>query len=134
MKLQTEAFFEQVKAEGLECKLVMRDNDTNYRIGFDHVVRTHGASIHTTAIRAPKENAYIERFVQTIKQECLDHFLVFGLKHFDYLVRGYVRYFHECRPHQGLENQVIIKVEPPPPITGKIQCESLVGGLLKHCH
>lgn len=132
MKVQTEAFFEQVTAEGLECKLVMRDNDTNYKIGFDHVVRKHEAIIRTTAIRAPNENSYIERFVQTIKQECLDHFLVFGEKHFNYLVREFVRYYHECRPHQGLENKVIAKVEAPPPVAGKVECESRLGGLLKH--
>ncbi|WP_442482194.1 integrase core domain-containing protein [Aeoliella sp. SH292] len=132
MKVQTEAFFEHVKAEGLECKLVMRDNDTNYKIGLDNVVRKHGAIVRPTAIRAPNENAYIERFVQTIKQECLDHFLVFEEKHFNYLVREVVRYYHECRPHQGLENQVIAKVEPPPMVAGKVECESRLGGLLKH--
>lgn len=132
MNLQTEAFFEQVRAEGLECRLVMRDNDTNYKIGFDHVVREYGASVHTAEIRAPNENAYIERFVQTIKQECLDHFLVFGEKHFNYLVREFVRYYHECRPHQGLENQVIAKVEPLPLVAGKVECESRLVGMLKH--
>lgn len=46
--------------------------------------------------------------------------------------REFVRYYHECRPHQGLENDVVAKVEPPPMVTGEVECESSLGGLLKH--
>lgn len=63
----------------------MRDNDNAYANGFDEVVKDHGASVRLTAVLAPNENAYIERFVQSIKQECLDHLLVFGEKPRDYL-------------------------------------------------
>ena len=65
------------------------------------------------AIRAPNTNAYVERFIQTLQVECLDHFLVFGEKHLDYLVREYVEHYHTERPHQGLGNRLVIG-EPPP--------------------
>jgi putative transposase len=45
--------------------------------------------------------------VQSIQQECLDHFLIFGETHFDYPVREYVEHYHEERPHQGLANRLI---------------------------
>ncbi|MEX2169666.1 MAG: integrase core domain-containing protein [Pirellulales bacterium] len=133
---QTESFFEQIAAEGLKADLVMRDNDNVYANGFDQVVKDHGAGVRLTAIRAPNENAYIERFVQSIKSECLDHFLVFGEGHFDFLCREFVDYYHADRPHQGLDNRLIIQ-RPPPEETaptvpvGQIECRNRLGGLLK---
>jgi putative transposase len=130
---ETKSFFEQVQAAGLVAKVVMRDNEYNYRLGFDSAVEAHGGSVRPTALRAPNENAYVERFVQTIKQECLDHFLAFGQKHFDYLVREFVRYYHDCRPHQGLDNKVIVAgvVEALVTKAEQVQCESRLGGVLK---
>lgn len=133
---QTESFFEQVAADGLKAELIMRDNDSAYSNGFDQVVKDHGAKVRLTAIRAPNENAYIERFVQTIKQECLDHFLVFGEKHFDYLCREFVDYYHNDRPHQSLENQLVIPRPSPQEsvatvTVGNIECQTRLGGLIK---
>jgi putative transposase len=112
----------------------MRDNDYNYRLGFDAAVEAQGASVRPTALRAPNENAFVERFVQTIKQECLDHFLAFGQKHFEFLVNEFVRDYHECRPHQGLDNKVIVAGAGEAPAVTKadqVQGESRMGGMLK---
>jgi CRP-like cAMP-binding protein len=56
------------------------------------------------ALCAPNLNVYVERFIQTLQVECLDHFLVFGEKHFDYLVREYVEHYHTERPHPKNRN------------------------------
>ncbi len=48
--------------------------------------------------------ARIERWIHSIKHECLDHFIVFGERHLRYLINEYVDYYHEFRPHQGLGN------------------------------
>jgi putative transposase len=64
----------------------------------------------------------------------LDHFLVFGEKHFDYLIREYVEHYHTERPHQGLENRVV-SGEPPPETLqsfGEVVCRTRLVGLLKH--
>jgi putative transposase len=94
--------------------------------------------------RAPNTNAYVERFVQSIKQECLDHFLVFGLRHLQYLCSEYLAYYLTERPHQGRENEVLLR--PPhsrrlrvQPVTNheepfrlaNIRCQTRLGGLLK---
>ena len=63
--------------------------------------------------------------------ECLDHFLVFGDKHLDYLVREYVEHCHTERPHQGLGNRLVLG-GPPPATEGQVQCRTRLGGLLKH--
>ena len=66
--------------------------------------------------------------IQTLQVECLDHFLVFGEKHFDYLVREYVEHYHTERPHQGVGNQLVLRA--PPAGDGEVQCRTRLGGLL----
>jgi putative transposase len=53
---------------------------------------------------SPNLNAYVERFIQTIQQECLDHFVVVGESHLYHIVREFLRYYHEEPPHEGLGN------------------------------
>ena len=88
--------------------------------------------VRMLAYRSPNLNAYVERFVQSIQQECLDHFLIFGQKHFDYLVREYVEHYHTERPHQGLKNQLITGEPPPALPCDEVMCRTRLGGLLKH--
>jgi putative transposase len=91
--------------------------------------------------QAPNLNAFVERWIQSLKQEALDHFLVFGQRHFDHIVREYVHYYHDCRPHQGIGNALLTtsraeadRAEPDvaPLDLSKIKCERRLGGLLKH--
>jgi putative transposase len=66
----------------------------------------------------------------------MDHFLIFGEKHFDYLVREYVEHYHMERPHQGLGNGMVTG-EPPPAPPGSndtVLCRTRLGGFLKHYH
>ena len=128
---QAKAFIAYARTEDLKVDLVTRDNDQIYKRAFDQVMKEAGARPRRLALCAPNTNAYVERFIQSIQVECLDHFLVFGEKHFDYLVREYVEYYHQERPHQGLGNR-LIGGEPPHEGTGKVQCRTRLGGLLKH--
>ena len=141
MRTQTEAFLDHARAEGLRTEMVMRDRDNKFENGFDKVIEDGGAEIHNTAHRAPNQNAFIERWVQSIGQECLDHFLAFGEKHLDYLVSQYVAYYHLERPHQSLGNEPLLKIpsiDKPPDKNessnpaGSIKCQMRLGGLLKH--
>ena len=131
VKQQGRAFIEYAKANHLKVDLVTRDNDQIYKKGFDQVMTEAGVRVKRLALRAPNTNAYVERFIQSIQVECLDHFLVFGEKHFDYLVREYVEHYHEERPHQGLANRLVIR-QPPPFANGEVKCGMRLGGLLRH--
>jgi putative transposase len=86
--------------------------------------------------RAPNLNAYVERFIQTIQVECLDHFLVFGEKHFDYLVWEYLEHYHTERPHQGLGNRTLTGEAFPdqqkPTALGEVHSRGRLGGLLRY--
>jgi hypothetical protein len=63
--------------------------------------------------RAPDLNAVAERWVQGVKQECLDHFGLFGEAHLRHLLNGYLAWYHTCRPHQGLGNRPPCGADPP---------------------
>ena len=73
-----------------------------------------GIKVRRGCCRCPNMNAYIERFVQSIQQECLDKFIAFGQEHFDTLIREYSSYYHFERPHQAKENKVLISAEKAP--------------------
>jgi putative transposase len=128
---QAKAFMNHTEQSGLKVDLVTRDRDWNYRKAFDQAITERGARVKRLSFRSPNLNAYVERFIQSIQVECLDHFLVFGEKHFDYLVREYVEHYHEERPHQGLSNQ-LISGQPPPVAEGEVRCRTRLGDLLKH--
>jgi transposase InsO family protein len=81
---------------------VIHDRDAKYSGPFDEVFRTEGMRVIYTPIRSPKANAVAERFVGTIRRECLDHVLVFGERHLEQLLKEYVRHYNEERPHRGL--------------------------------
>jgi putative transposase len=102
MEEQAKAFLEYVEQTGQQATIVTRDNDRVFGEAFDGVLSSAGAEVRPLAFRAPNTNAYVERFVQSLKVECLDHFLVFSEKHLDYLVREYVEHYHTERPHQGV--------------------------------
>jgi len=85
---------------------------------------------------APKMNAYAERWVLTLKSECLDRFVVLGEAHLRHIVSEFVIHYHEERPHQAKDNQLLTGAVPPPATADIIRFEDIVcrkrlGGLLK---
>jgi putative transposase len=107
--------------------------------GFDDALKkTEGLEVRRSAYRAPNTVAYVERFVQSIKQECLDYFVVFGQTHMDHLCKEFVEHYHAERPHQGLDNELLRpdrkkrKRQPDLIPLGDVACHTRLGGLLKH--
>jgi putative transposase len=112
------------------------DRDAKFTEQFRAVLESEGVEVVQTAVRAPNQNAYAERFVQTIKHECLDLFIVLGEKHLRYLIREFVRYYHEFRPHQSLGDLPPMTTVPPSPVEclgpADVVCHEQLCGLLKH--
>jgi transposase InsO family protein len=77
-------------------------------------------------------NAYAERFVLSIKSECLDRVIPLNEAHLRRCVREYVTHHHEARPHQGLGNQHIMSVENEPASDAPVQRRERLGGILNH--
>jgi len=83
-------------------RFVLHDRDAKFSGPFDEVFRTEGLRVIRTPIRAPRANAFAERFVRTIRRECLDHILVWGRRHLEGVLRSYVDHYIDERPHRGL--------------------------------
>ena len=111
---------------------LLRDMDGKFPKEFDAVFKAAGVEVMPVGPRAPNLNAFAERFVLSIKSECLDHFMVFGEEHLRYLVEQFTIHYLEERPHQGLENSLITAPSADPDTTGAIVCQERMGGLLKH--
>jgi transposase InsO family protein len=92
--------------EGVTATFLVRDRDTKYVTGFDEVFRSEGAQILKTPFRTPNANAYAERFVRTIRSECLDHLLIVNARHLERVLRSYARHYNRHRPHQGISQEI----------------------------
>lgn len=94
----------------------------------------HGGPIRVKPIllppRSPNLNAYAERFVKSIRVECLDRMIFLGEDHLRRTITQYLIHYHQERNHQALEN-TLIDPEPMSP-TGQIRCRKRIGGLLNH--
>jgi len=88
------------RLEGI--RFLIRDRDAKYSGPFDEVFRTEGVSIVRTPMRAPRANAFAERWVRTVRTECLDWMLVLGRRHLERVLRTYAAHYNEARPHRGL--------------------------------
>jgi putative transposase len=131
---QAVAFVEHARALGAGPGIVLRDNDGSFTAAFDRALAQRGAEAKRLVISAPNTNAYVERFVQSIKQECLGHFAICGPEHMDHLIREYVEHYHTERPHQGKGNMPLTGPPAPAPVSaeGEIVCRERLGGVLRH--
>lgn len=130
---QARNFLMHVEDAGLETGRLLRDRDGKFVTMFDDILNSAGIEVTMLPVRSPNLNAHMERFVQTIKHECLSHFVILSHRHLNYLVTEFVDYYHKQRPHQSKGNRPLLKLtDYPPSSTGDILCEERLGGLLKH--
>src|SRR5258707_5446269 len=87
-------------------KYLIRDHDSKFGSCFARVAATSGIKILKTPYYAPRANAMCERFLGSVRRECLNHLLIFHEKQLHRILRAYVEYFNEARPHQGIHQQV----------------------------
>ena len=91
-----------------------------------------GIRVVQTPFQAPNANAYAERFVRSIKEECLDRLIPLGERHFRRAITEYVAHYHQERNHQGLENALIAGAPASRSVVGRIRLRPRLGGLLNY--
>lgn len=112
-------------------RFLIHDRDPLFTIHFRKTLKAGGIRSLKMPKQSPNLNAYSERFVQTIKNECTDKMIFFGEKHLRYVLSQFVEHYHEERPHQGLGNRRIIEAGTVRPPKGRVYCRQRLGGLLK---
>ena len=112
-------------------RFVIHDRDCKFSGEFDEVLRGEGARVILTPPRAPKANAYAERFVRTARSECLDWLLIHGRRHLEHVMRVFITHYNSERPHRALGR---CPPEPPEPCPAgdrqPIQRRDRIGGIL----
>jgi putative transposase len=89
-------------AFGQGPKYLIRDNDGKFGMAFARVAKTSTIAILKTPYQAPRANAICERFLGSVRRECLDHLLILHEKQLHRILHAYVQYFNQARPHQGI--------------------------------
>jgi putative transposase len=112
-------------------RFLIHDRDTTFSRAFDEVFRTEGIKVICTPIQAPNANAYAERWVRTVRADCLDRILILGQRHLEQVLRVYRRHYNEHRPHRAL-HLLPPDGRDPTPLTapGGLRRRDLLGGLI----
>lgn len=110
-------------------RFLIRDNHKKFSHAFDTVFRSAGIKVIPTPCRAPNANANAERWIRSVREECLDKMLSINQAHLRRVMREYIAFFNEARPHQGLDQQI-----PVPPASraasGPVRCRTVLGGII----
>ena len=123
-------FAAKLEEAGRQVRFLVRDRDTKFTAGFDAVFASIGTEIILTPVRSPRANAFAERLVRTLREDCLDHLLVLSHHHLETVLAEYVEHYNTARPHRGLD------LTPPEPTTslvgrsGAIRRRDVLSGLI----
>ena len=110
-------------------RFLICDRDTKFTAQFQRILKDAGVEVVLTPRQAPNCNAFAERFVLSIKSECLGRMIFFGERSLRRAVTEFVDHYHAERPHQGIGNVTIENVDV---VAGEIECRERLGGILKH--
>jgi transposase InsO family protein len=119
-----------------QVRFLLHDRDSKFAAAFDAVLTGEGIRIVRIPVRAPNANAHVERWVGSVRRECLDRLLIVGRRQLEHVLRVYVRHYNCGRPHRALDLQppepsapAIARGDPQAPLTG-VHRRDLLGGLI----
>jgi transposase InsO family protein len=91
--------------DGAQPRFLIRDRDSKFTRAFDGVFRSEGIRLIKAPVRAPQARAHAERWIGSLRRECLDRVLIVGRRHLERVVTAYAFHYNEHRPHRSLGQQ-----------------------------
>ncbi len=114
-------------------RFLIRDRDANFTASFERVLETEGRAIIRTPYRAPRANAFAERWVRTVRAECLDRLLIVSQAHLRCVLQESIDYYNRARPHQGIQQKCPIPMDRVWG-DGPVQRRDVLGGSIHDDH
>ena len=116
-------------------KYLIRDNDKKYGKQFSAVTTSSGIKEIKTPFEAPQANAICERFIGSMRRECLNHFFILQQRQLTRFVRRYVDFYDQQRPHQGIDQQIPVRFgSANPPVSNKAKGRVISTPVLRGLH
>ena len=115
-------------------RYLIHDRDPLYTAQFTMTLAAAGVNCVKLPPKSPNLNAYAERYVRSIKSECLDRMIFFGGRHLRYVINEYVEHYHVERNHQGIGNRLIEGRHDGVQNAGPVVSRARLGGMLKYYH
>jgi len=110
---QARNLFMQFDDDGVRPRFLVRDRDSKFTREFDEVFRSEGIRVIKAPVRAPKARAHAERWVGSVRRECLDRLLIIGRAHLQHVLASYTQHYNEHRPHRALGQRPPLNQPPP---------------------
>jgi transposase InsO family protein len=124
-------FVSDLEAANRHFRFLVRDRDTKLTDSFDTVLASVGIETVRTPVASPRANTFAERFVRTIRNDCLDHLLVVSRGHLEVVLAEYICHYNESRPHRGLDlDQPVLRLATWITGDGKVICRDVLGGIV----
>src|SRR5262245_21867491 len=117
-----------------DCRYLLHDRDTKYTQSFRAIIASGRVEPLALPARSPNLNAYAERWVRSVKEECLSKVVLFGERSLRRALSEYVEHFHAERNHQGKGNVLLLPRDTDVHRKGPVQCRERLGGLLHYYH
>ena len=116
------------------CRYLLHDRDTKFCQSFRQLIESGSVETIRLPARSPNLNSFAERWVRSVKEECLSKLILCGESSLRRALQEYVVHYHEERNHQGKENRILFPVETEGTRKrkGAVQCRERLGGLLKY--
>ncbi len=118
----------------VDARYLIHDRDSKYAQPFDEILIAAGLKPLKLPPHSPNLNAFAERFVKSIKTECLEQLVLFGESSLWYVIRQYRAHYHTERNHQGIENVIPFPDSRLGPRHGRVSKAERLGGLLNFCY
>ena len=122
-------FAAALEESGRRFRFLIRDRDTKFVPSFDAVFTSMSIETIRTPVRAPRANAYAERWVRTAREDCLDHLLIFSRRHLESALAEYARHYNDARPHRSLALDTPVSWAETS-CTGVLRRKDVLGGIV----